>query len=140
VTMAAARTAAATFTSASLPASPPTSPPPPPPPALSPAVCLVPAIKGRPLAAARTTLQEAHCSAGAITRRFSKVARGRVISQAMAPGRQLANGASVNLVVSKGRAPLGLTLCYRHRTVHVTRAVAIKLRRLGAKLGACGRR
>jgi hypothetical protein len=63
-----------------------------------------------------------------------------VISQAMAPGMQLANGASVNLVVSKGRAPFRLTLCYRHRTVHVTRAVAIKLRRLGAKLGACGRR
>jgi len=140
VTMAAARTATAIFTSASPPAPPPTPPASPPPPALSPVVCLVPPIRGRPLAAARTTLREAHCSAGAITRRFSRVARGRVISQAMAPGKQLANGASVNLVVSKGRAPFRLTLCYRHRTVHVTRAVAIKLRRLGAKLGACGRR
>src|SRR6266576_3977085 len=140
VTMAAARTATAIFISASPPAPPPTPAASPPPPALSPVVCLVPPIRGRPLAAARTTLQEAHCSAGAITRRFSRVARGRVISQAMAPGKQLANGASVNLVVSKGRAPFRLTLCYRHRTVHVTRAVAIKLRRLGAKLGACGRR
>jgi hypothetical protein len=134
VAMGAARNATATFTSLS-----PLAPPPPPPPTPPPVVCLVPAIKGRPLASARTTLQAAHCSAGAITRRFSRaIAKGRVISQAAAPGKQLANGASINLLVSKGRAPLAL--CYRHRTVHVTRAVAARLIRQGARLGACRQR
>jgi len=41
----------------------------------------------------------------------------------------------VSLRVSKGRAPVKVTLCYRRHTVHVTRAVATKLRRHGAKLG-----
>ena len=64
-----------------------------------------------------------------------------MIAQAAAPGKQLANGASVNLVVSKGRAPfrppVRVTLCYRHHTVHVTRAVAKRLRKQGATLGVC---
>ena len=142
VAMSAARTATATFTSGSPPAPPS---PPPPPPAPSRVVCVVPAVKGRPLATARTTLQAAHCSTGTITRRFSRaVAKGRVIAQAAAPGKQLANGASVNLVVSKGRAPfrppVRVTLCYRHHTVYVTRAVAKRLRKQGATLGACRKR
>jgi hypothetical protein len=119
----------------------PSPPPPPPSPAAAP-VCIVPAVQRQLLAVARTKLLAAHCSAGAITRRFSKtVARGRVISQAAAPGRQLANGALVNLVVSKGRAPfrppVRVTLCYRHHTVHVTKAVARRLRRHGATFGPC---
>jgi hypothetical protein len=114
-----------------------TSPPPPP--------CIVPAVKQRLLATARTKLRAAHCSVGTITRRFSRtVAKGRVISQGAAPGKQLRSGAAVNLVVSKGRAPfrppLRVTLCYRHHTVHVTRAVAKRLRSHGATLGACRKR
>ena len=114
-----------------------TSPPPPP--------CIVPAVKQRFLATARTKLRAAHCSVGTITRRFSRtVAKGRVISQGAAPGKQLRSGAAVNLVVSKGRAPfrppLRVTLCYRHHTVHVTRAVAKRLRSHGATLGACRKR
>jgi hypothetical protein len=148
VTMSAARTATAAFTAVGPPPPPPppASPPPPPPPPPPPAqVCLVPAVRGRTLAVARTTLQAAHCAAGVITRRFSRtVLIGRVISQGAAPGTQLANGAAVNLLVSKGRAPLlppvRVTLCYRHRTVHVTRAVARRLRRHGATLGPCRRR
>jgi len=141
VAMSAARNATATFASAS-PPSPPPPPPPSPPPPSPPPNCIVPAVHHRLLAVARTTLQAAHCSAGTITRRFSRtVAKGRVISQAAAAGKQLANGASVNLVVSKGRAPfrppLRVTLCYRHHTVHVTRAVARTLRKHGATLGAC---
>jgi PKD domain/PASTA domain/Divergent InlB B-repeat domain len=132
VTASAARTATANFGTLT----------PPPPPARSSAVfCRVPALHGRTLALARTSLQTAHCSAGAITRRFSRaVAKGRVIFQSAAPGKQLANGASVNLVVSKGRAlkpPVKVTICYRHRTVSVTKAVAKTLRKHGAKLGAC---
>jgi hypothetical protein len=107
--------------------------------------CVVPAVRRQLLAVARTKLQVAHCSAGAITRRFSRaVAKRRVISQAAAPGKRLANGALVNLVVSKGRAPFRpparVTLCYRHRTVHVTKAVAGRLRKQGATLGPCRKR
>jgi len=108
-------------------------------------VCLVPAVKSQTLATARTNLLAAHCAAGAINRRFSRTVRlGRVISQGAAPGTRLAKGASVALLVSKGRAPLRppvrVTLCYRHHTVHVTRAVARRLRRHGATLGPCRRR
>lgn len=129
---------------------PPPPPPPPPPTTTSPpppptVVCLVPAVKGQTLATARANLQAAHCAAGAITRRFSRTVRlGRVISQGVAPGTQRAKGAPVALLVSKGRAPLRppvrVTLCYRHHTVHVTRAVARRLRRHGATLGPCRRR
>jgi hypothetical protein len=84
---------------------------------------------------ARTRLRAAHCSVGTITRRFSRVvASGRVLSQAVVPGKQLANGAPVKLAVSKGRVVM---LCYRHHTLHVTKAVAKKLGRHGASLGAC---
>ena len=57
------------------------------------------------------------------------------MSQGAPAGRELANGASVNLAVSKG--PVKVTLCYRHRTIKVTKAVAKKLLKHGAKLGVC---
>lgn len=120
------------------PATPSTTTSPPP-------ACVVPAVRRLLLATARTKLRAAHCSVGLITRRFSRtVANGRVISQGATPGKQLASGAAVSLLVSKGRAPfrppLRVTLCYRHHTVHVTRAVAKRLRGHGATLGACRRR
>jgi len=113
-----------------------TSPPPPPP------VCVVPAVKGKTLAAASASLQAAHCKTGTITRRFSSTVRtGRVISQGIAAGAQRANGAAVSLVVSKGRAPfkppVRVTICYRHHTLHVTRAVWRRLHKHGATLGRC---
>jgi hypothetical protein len=131
------------FPIVSLPPQPPPTPPPPPPPA--PPVCVVPAVRGQLLATARANLAAEHCAAGAITRRYSRIVRlGRVISQGAAAGTQLASGARVSLVVSKGRAPfrppVRVTLCYRHHTVHVTRAVDKKLRRHGATLGSCRRR
>jgi PASTA domain-containing protein len=102
-------------------------------------------VKGKTLAAASASLQAAHCKTGAITRRYSsKVAKGRVISQGVAAGTQRANGAAVALVVSKGRSPLRppvrVTICYRHRTLHVTRAVWRRLHKHGATLGRCKRR
>jgi hypothetical protein len=116
VTMSAARTATASFTP----------------------LCVVPNLRGRTLAAAKAALPAAHCSAGTIRSVYSRVvAKGRVVSQSASAGQQLANGASVNLAVSKGRRPVKVTLCYRHHTVHVTKAVARRLRRHGAKLGAC---
>ena len=113
-----------------------TSPPPPPP------VCVVPAVRGKTLTAASASLQAAHCKTGAITRRYSsKVRKGRVISQGIAAGTQRANGAAVSLVVSKGvapfRPPVRVTVCYRHRTLHVTRAVWRRLHKHGATLGRC---
>ena len=113
-----------------------TAPPPPPP------VCVVPAVKGKLLAAASAALTAAHCKTGTITRRYSSTVRnGRVISQGVAAGTQRATGAAVSLVVSKGvapfRPPVRLTVCYRHRTLHVTRVVWRRLHRHGATLGRC---
>jgi hypothetical protein len=133
VTMGAARAATANFTSA--------TPPPPPPPPPPPTACVVPAVKGKTLAGASASLQAAHCRTGAIRRRYSsRVRRGRVISQGVAAGTKLANRAAVSLVVSKGRAPVKVTICYRRRTLHVTKAIATKLRNRGATLGPCRRR
>ena len=132
--------------------SPPPPPPPPPPPTTTttttttttspPPVCVVPAVKGKTLAVASASLQAAHCKTGAITRRYSSnVRQGRVISQGLAAGTQRANGAAVSLVVSRGVAPfrpaVRVTICYRHRTLHVTRAVWRRLHRHGATLGRC---
>ena len=99
-------------------------------------------MKGKTLAVASASLQAAHCKTGAITRRYSSnVRQGRVISQGLAAGTQRANGAAVSLVVSRGVAPfrpaVRVTICYRHRTLHVTRAVWRRLHRHGATLGRC---
>jgi beta-lactam-binding protein with PASTA domain len=68
-------------------------------------ICLVPKLKGKSLAAAKSALTQAHCQAGKVTRKYSKVKKGRVISQRPKPGTNLAAGAKVNLVVSKGKRP-----------------------------------
>lgn len=69
------------------------------------AVCVVPKLKGKSLPASRRALSKARCRAGRITRKYSRVRKGRVVSQKPAPGRHLAVGAKVNLVVSKGKRP-----------------------------------
>jgi PKD domain/PASTA domain/Divergent InlB B-repeat domain len=88
VTMSQARSVTATFTLQS-----------------SAPVCLVPKVKGKTLAAAKRALTQAHCKAGKVTKKFSKVKKGHVISQRPKPGRDLAAGAKVNLVISKGKKP-----------------------------------
>jgi subtilase family serine protease len=85
VTMSQARSVTATFTLQS-----------------SAPICLVPKLKGKTLAAARGALTQAHCTAGKVTKKFSKVKKGRVISQSPKPGTNLTAGAKVNLVISKG--------------------------------------
>jgi hypothetical protein len=66
--------------------------------------CVVPAVVGKSLAAARAAIRRSHCRAGRITRaRSTTVPKGRVLSQRPAAGRRLARGAEVNLVVSRGR-------------------------------------
>jgi beta-lactam-binding protein with PASTA domain len=65
----------------------------------------VPNVKGKTLAAARSALTQAHCTAGTVTKKFSRVRKGRVISQSPKPGTSLAAGAKINLVISKGKKP-----------------------------------
>jgi hypothetical protein len=71
------------------------------------ASCVVPALKGKKVAAAREALTKAHCAAGRVERVFSpKGPRGRVVSATAKPGKTLANGSKVGLKVSKGVRPL----------------------------------
>ena len=68
-------------------------------------VCLVPKVKGKTLAGAESALTQAHCTSGKVMKKFSTVKKGRVISQSPRPGADLAAGAKVNLVLSKGKKP-----------------------------------
>jgi hypothetical protein len=90
VTMDAAKTAVANFNQVLTP-----------PPAVS---CVVPKVKGKPLATAKKRIVAAHCGIGKITTARSKtVAKGRVISQSPKPGTRLRAGSKVKLVVSRGK-------------------------------------
>jgi beta-lactam-binding protein with PASTA domain len=57
------------------------------------------------LLAATRTLTRARCRVGKIRRAYSKVKRGRVISQKPKPGTVLRGGGKVNLAVSRGKRP-----------------------------------
>ena len=95
LTMSANHAATATFQANS-------SPPLPPPPSQK--KCVVPKVKGKKLAAAKTAIKRAHCSVGKVRKAFSaRVKKGRVISQKPAPGKRLRAGSKVNLKVSKGK-------------------------------------
>jgi uncharacterized delta-60 repeat protein len=66
--------------------------------------CVVPAVGGQRLAAARTRLDRANCRLGKVERAYSRrVGNGRVISQRPRPGSRRAELARVDLVVSRGR-------------------------------------
>jgi len=67
--------------------------------------CVVPRVTGKKLKAAKRVLTRAHCKAGKVTKKFSKVKRGRVVSQRPKPGTNLPAGAKVRLVISKGKKP-----------------------------------
>ena len=83
------------------PSGPPPAPPPPPP-FVPP--CVVPHVVGKPLAKARTKIRRAHCRVGRVRyKRAPLKKRGRVLSQQPRPGRHLANGAKVSLVVGRRR-------------------------------------
>jgi hypothetical protein len=69
------------------------------------AICLVPKLKGKTLVAAKVALAQAHCKTGKVTKAFSTAKKGHVISQRPKPGTNLAAGAKVNLVISKGKRP-----------------------------------
>ena len=66
--------------------------------------CVVPAVRGQKLAAARRRLVRANCRLGKVKRAYSpRVKSGRVISQRPRIGARLAELAKVDLVVSRGR-------------------------------------
>ena len=66
--------------------------------------CLVPAVVGKTLAAAKAAITRSHCRTGTVKRAYSRsVRKGRVLAQRPGPGAGLANGARVSLVVSRGK-------------------------------------
>ena len=66
--------------------------------------CLVPRLKGKRAAVARTAIRRAHCSVGRTATQASRnVAKGRVVSQHPAAGTNLPAGSKVSVVVSNGR-------------------------------------
>ena len=69
-----------------------------------PVVCAVPGVKGKTLARAKVLIRNSHCGLGNVARVFShKVKKARVISQSPKPHTRRRKGATVDLVVSKGR-------------------------------------
>jgi hypothetical protein len=83
-----------------LPPPPPPPPPPLPPPPPPRIRCAVPRVIGFTLRKARTRIRARHCSVGRIRRARSRRV-GRVIAQSPRPGRRLARGSRVNLVVGR---------------------------------------
>jgi Divergent InlB B-repeat domain/PASTA domain len=68
------------------------------------AQCIVPNVKHKTLAAAKSKVLDSYCKVGRITKRAStKVPKHRVIAQFPPAGRHLKRGAKVNLVVSTGK-------------------------------------
>jgi len=60
-------------------------------------------VVGLTLARAKTRIHEAHCLVGRITRKASSARRkNRVLAQSPRPGRRLADGGRVRLVVARG--------------------------------------
>jgi hypothetical protein len=84
------------------PPAPPAPPAAPPPPASGKAGCVVPRLRGRPLARAKVLIKRAHCSLGKVTRVRSRVKRGVVLKQSPAAGLRRTRGAKVSLRVSRG--------------------------------------
>jgi hypothetical protein len=68
-------------------------------------ICVVPKLKGKTVKAARSALTKSHCGIGKVTKKFSKVKKGRVVSQKTPAGTKLAAGGKVNFAVSKGKKP-----------------------------------
>jgi hypothetical protein len=67
-------------------------------------ICKVPALVGEAEMEVQGTLEKYGCSFGRITRAYSRTAaRGDVITQSQPEGTQLAAGAAVDFVVSRGR-------------------------------------
>jgi uncharacterized delta-60 repeat protein len=69
-----------------------------------PTYCLVPNVKGKPVAAAKRVILNAHCTVGKVRKVRSRTVRsGRVVSQTPRGGTQRPEDAAVALAVSRGR-------------------------------------
>jgi hypothetical protein len=69
----------------------------------SPNACVVPAVKGMTMSAAKRSITSHDCTVGRIKHEISsRIKRSHVISQQPKPGRWLRLGAKVRLVVSRG--------------------------------------
>jgi hypothetical protein len=67
------------------------------------AQCVVPGVRGKSVAAAKSALIDAHCRVGSVkTVHSTSVVAGKVISQSPAAGRRFAAGTRINLTVSRG--------------------------------------
>jgi hypothetical protein len=64
--------------------------------------CVVPSLKGKTIAGARTALKNARCALGRVTYAYSKVKKGHVISQRPAARTIRPRGSLVQIVVSYG--------------------------------------
>jgi hypothetical protein len=64
--------------------------------------CVVPRVRGKKLAAARRAIRRANCRVGRVRKARSRRPSGRVLAQTPRPGKRLALGTKVNLVVSRG--------------------------------------
>jgi PASTA domain len=79
----------------------PTSPPPP---TANRGSCVVPGLKGKTVAQARSLLRARRCALGRVTRTYSaRVRRGKIAAQSRRAGARLRRGTRVNVVVSRGR-------------------------------------
>jgi beta-lactam-binding protein with PASTA domain len=66
--------------------------------------CLVPNVLGKTLGVAKARIKVRHCRIGKVTfRKTVAKRRGRVLAESPRPGKRLANGARVNLIVGRGR-------------------------------------
>jgi hypothetical protein len=72
-----------------------------PPPPASAKSCVVPRLRGKRLAGARSALAKAHCAMGKVKRKKAKRRFGRVIRQSRAAGATLPAGTSVNVVLAR---------------------------------------
>jgi hypothetical protein len=67
------------------------------------AACVVPKLKDKSLGKAKKVLKAAHCKLGKVSRKRSGKKPGTVLKQSPKPGKRLASGAKVRVVVAKRR-------------------------------------
>jgi Right handed beta helix region/PASTA domain len=65
--------------------------------------CVVPRLKGKTVAKARTLLRRAHCALGRVSHAHSRLRRGLIVSQRPRAGAARPRGTKVGVVVSLGR-------------------------------------
>ena len=68
----------------------------------TPVHCIVPRLRGKVVAKARTLLRRAHCSLGRVTYAHSRLHRGRIAAQRPHAGASRPQGTKVSVVVSRG--------------------------------------